>query len=159
MKELERIIKQLKLYKPEIDGRDSLRESIMQNIRRKKRKINYLFVWTEIVWLRRSLAIASVAIIAVFVLQQLFVINRIDKLEERMVSFNTEKILEYQRENVILNSVLFEEQFPGVLTDSIKVASEDLLDLVRSYSNLQNKYEEMLGTIKKNRSESTKQKL
>lgn len=159
MEELERIIKQLKLHKPEIEDRDSLRESIMQKIGSRNRKLDYLFGWTEIVWLRRSLAIASMAIVVVFIIQQLFVINRIDKLEDRMVSFNTENILEYQRKNVIANSVLFTDHEKRTLADSIKVATDDLLELVKSYRDLQMKYENMLKEVKTDDLEINNQKL
>jgi hypothetical protein len=159
MEELERIIKQLKLHKSEIEDRDSLRESIMQKIGSKNKKLDYLFGWTEIVWLRRSLAIASTVIVVVFIIQQLFVINRIDKLEDRMVSLNTEKILEYQRENVIANSALFTDHEKRTLADSIKVATDDLLELVKSYHDLQMKYENMLKKAKTDDTEINNQKL
>lgn len=159
MKELEKILKQLRLYKPRPDERDLLRENIMQQIRRKDSGINYFFGWTEIIWLRRSMSVAAVLIIGLFIIQQAFVVGRIDELEKRMVNINTENILDYQRENVMLNSILLEEEVEGVYDDSLKVASDDLLDLVRSYRDLQKKYEEMLGEIKKNRSESLNQKL
>jgi len=159
MKELDRIVKQLRLHKPEIDDRESLKESIMHNISRKNRRLDYLFGWTEIIWLRRSLAIASIVIVAVFIVQQLFVINRIDKLEKRMISFNTEKILEYQRENVIVNSVIMRNPETKLLADSINISTDDLLNLIREYRELQNKYEEIVGSNMNERSNRAKQKL
>jgi len=159
MKELDRIVKQLKLHKPEIDDRESLKESIMHNISSKNRRLDYLFGWTEIIWLRRSLAVASIVIVAVFIVQQLFVINRIDKLEKRMISFNTEKILEYQRENVIVNSVIMRNPETKLLADSINISTDDFLNLIGEYRELQNKYEEIVGSKMNERSNRAKQKL
>ena len=159
MEELDRILKQLKLNKPVIKDREFLREGIMNGITKKSRRLDYLFGWTEIVWLRRSLATASVVIVIMFALQQLRVVSRIDKLEKRMLSFNTEKILEYQRENVIVNSVIMHSQETAILADSIKVSTNDLLNLIREYRDLQTKYEQIVESKTNEGSNINKQKL
>jgi hypothetical protein len=134
-----------------------MKDSIMQNIKSRKRKIDYIFGWTDIIWLRKTLALASLIIVLAFIIQQLFVVDRINKLEKRMISINTEKILEYQRENVIVNSVIMEQPETSLLADSIKVSTDDLLNLLREYKELQYRYEKILGSqIKK---DSNKQKL
>ncbi len=159
MNELDRILKQLRLNKPEIEDRESFKEDIMHGIGKKERRLDYLFGWTEIVWLRRSLAIASAVIVILFILQQIHVVSRIDQIEKRMLSFNTEKILEYQRENVIVNSVLMRSQEATFLTDSINVSTYDLLNLIREYRDLQTKYEQIAGSQKDQKSIPNKQKL
>lgn len=159
MNELDRILKQLRLNKPEIEDRESFKEDIMHGIGKKERRLDYLFGWTEIVWLRRSLAIASAVIVILFILQQIHVVSRIDQIEKRMLSFNTEKILEYQRENVIVNSVLMRSQEASFLTDSINVSTYDLLNLIREYRDLQTKYEQIAGSQKDQKSIPNKQKL
>ncbi len=157
MKTLDRLISQLRRHEPAIEYRESLQDTIMKNIRSRKRKIDYVFGWTDIIWLRKSLAFASFIIVFAFVIQQLFVVDRINKLEKRMISINTEKILEYQRENVIVNSVIMKHQDASQLTDSINVSTDDLLNLIREYRELQYRYEKMLGSqIRKDRN---KQKL
>ncbi len=159
MKELDRILKHLRLKEPEIENRESFREEIMYRISNKSNRLDYLFGWTEIVWLRRSLATASVVIVIIFILQQLHVVNRIDQLEKRVLSFNTEKILEYQREDVIVNSVLMSSEEMTLLTDSINVSKYDLLNLIREYRDLQAKYEQIVGSKINERSIPNKQKL
>ena len=47
-----------------------------------------LFGWTNIVWLRRGLLAASVLLFVIFAIQQYIIINRIDSLENRMVSIS-----------------------------------------------------------------------
>ena len=159
MEELDRILKHLKLKEPEIENRESLREEIMHRISNKSKRLGYLFGWTEVVWLRRSLATASVVIVILFILQQLHVVNRIDQLEKRVLSFNTDKILEYQREDVIVNSVLMSSEEMTLLTDSINVSKYDLLNLIREYRDLQAKYEQIVGSKINERSIPNKQKL
>ena len=157
MEVLDKLIAQLRKHKPEIEYRESMKDSIMQNIKSRKRKIDYIFGWTDIIWLRKTLALASLIIVLAFIIQQLFVVDRINKLEKRMISINTEKILEYQRENVIVNSVIMEQPETSLLADSIKVSTDDLLNLLREYKELQYRYEKILGSqIKK---DSNKQKL
>jgi len=159
MNELDRILKQLRLNKPEIEDRESFKEDIMHKIGKKSRRLDYLFGWTEIVWLRRSLAIASAVIVILFLLQQIHVVSRIDQIEKRMLSFNTEIILEYQRENVIVNSVILRNQEATLLTDSINVSTYDLMNLIREYRDLQAKYERIVESQKDEESIPNKQKL
>ncbi len=148
MNESDKLIRQLRMYRPEIAGREELKESILQKTVKKTRQVDYIFGWTEIGWLRRSLSIASILIIGLFVGQQLLVIDRINNIEERMVSFNTDKILQFQRENVILNSLILEDPEASHLSDSISVSTYDLMQLLRDYRELQHKYEKMQGSKK-----------
>lgn len=148
MNESDKLIKRLRIYRPEIVDREELKASIMQKTGKRTRQVDYIFGWTEIGWLRRSLSVASILIIGLFVGQQLFVIDRINNIEERMVSFNTDKILQFQRENVILNSLILEDPEVSHLADSISVSTYDLMQLLRDYRELQNKYEKMQGSRK-----------
>ncbi|MGM0666220.1 MAG: hypothetical protein ACQETA_02770 [Bacteroidota bacterium] len=148
MKESDKLLKRLRMYRAEIVDREELKASIMQKTGRRTRQVDYIFGWTEIGWLRRSLSVASILIIGLFVGQQLFVIDRINNIEERMGSFNTDKILQYQRENVILNSLVQEDPEASHLADSISVSTDDLMQLLRDYRELQNKYEKIQGSRK-----------
>jgi len=159
MNGLDKLIRQLRMHMPEIHERDLLKESIMHKISNKNRKLDYVFGWTEIAWLRRSLSIAAILITGLFVGQQLFLIRSINKLEERMVSFNTDKILEFHRENVIANQVIMQDPEASILADSIKISTDDLLKLMREYRELQDKYDQIMGSKKKGIKNHTVQKL
>lgn len=148
MNESDKLIRRLRMHRAEIVDREELKDSIMSKISKRDRQMDFIFGWTEIGWLRRSLSLASILIIGLFLGQQLFVIDRINKIEERMVSFNTEKILQFQRENVILNSLILEDPEASQLADSISVSTHDLMKLVRDYRELQHKYEKMQGSGK-----------
>lgn len=159
MEELDKIKEHLRAYQPQMRDRDELRDDVMKRISCRKSGMDYVFGWTEIVWLRRSMALASVLIVILFGIQQVFMTKRIEKLEKRMISINTDKVLEYQREKVIANSVLFTDLERKDMNDSIKVATGDLLDLVKSYRSLQTKYEEILKKARTDKLENIKQKL
>ncbi len=159
MEEMDRIKKYLRAYEPQMRDRDELSEGVIKRISGRRSGMDYVFGWTEIVWLRRSMTVASVLIVILFGIQQLFMTKRIEKLENRMISNNTDKVLEYQREKVIASSVLFTDRDRKDMNDSIKVATGDLLDLVKSYRSLQAKYEEILDKARTDKLENKKQKL
>jgi len=159
MKKLDKIIYHLREYKPELHDRYTLEENIIKNINARKRLPDILFGWTDIVWLRRSLAVASLFIIGVFVIQQSILINRIEELEERVTYFNTEMILEYQRKNVRANAVIMKKQGYNIFNDSINIARDDLLEMIREYRDLQAKYEDVMNKKMDGEPENNEQKL
>lgn len=159
MEELDKILRRIRESKPGMESRYELRESIMEKVNKRANYLDYFFGWTDVGWLRKSLAFASVIIVLFFCGQQVFMTNRIDKLEKRMISINTDNILQYQRENVMANSVLYRDADRKKLADSIKVATDDLLDLVKSYRDLQLKYENVQNEAKQEKQENRKQKL
>ncbi|MDZ7740065.1 MAG: hypothetical protein U5K32_13585 [Bacteroidales bacterium] len=148
MKDLDKILQKLRDQVPSLTGRYELEERIMQRISRPEGFLTYFFAWTEVGWLRRSLAVASVFLLLAFGVQQLFIARRIGDLEKRMISFNTEKVLEYQREKVIANSVIFTDTEKRILADSLIVSTDDLMELVKSYRELQKKYEDLRQATK-----------
>lgn len=159
MKEYDRLIRSIRSQKPGIRNREILKDSIMSGIKDDQARPDYIFWWTEIRWLRRSLTIAASVIIGVFIVQQILISNRIDKLEGRMISINTEKILEMQRENVLVNSVSMKNSEVVRFTDSILVSTDDLLSLIREYRKLQEKYDELVRPDLSDEQNSDKQKL
>ncbi|HCC70807.1 MAG TPA: hypothetical protein DEQ09_06620 [Bacteroidales bacterium] len=159
MSDYNRIINKLRVFKPEIENRESLKESVMDRIGNEQSRPDYFFWWTEIRWLRRSMTIAASVIIGIFIIQQVLIANRIDKLEGRMISINTEKILEMQRENVIVNSVVMKNKEASRFADSILVSRDDLLSLIREYRMLQEKYDGIVGSEINSEQNSIKQKL
>ncbi|MBS0010921.1 MAG: hypothetical protein KFF49_05905 [Bacteroidales bacterium] len=159
MKELDRIIGHLRLFEPQIPEKESLKNKIMEKAGIGKEKSDYFFGWTKIVWLRRSLAVASVLITGIFIGQHLLLVNRINDLEKRMIGFNTEKILEYQRQNVLINAKIIKDYGLSLHPDSIKVSTGDLLNLINEYRELKTKYENLTGGALNKSIDQNKQKL
>jgi len=158
MTKYDEIINKLKGFSPEIRGKDFHVQKIMDrtiSISRERNSIyNFIFGWSNILWLRRSLAAASIFIVSLFVFQQFVIVNRIGSLEKRMVEINTENILENQKENVIVNAAIFRITDETNLTDSIKVARKDLRSLVGSYRDLLKRYNELEDEIRHQRGEA-----
>jgi hypothetical protein len=89
------------------------------------------------------MVIASLALVMIFVVQQFTVLNRLGSLEQRMMGVSTESIIEFQKENMHLNSVLYIENSNINPTDSVKVSNHDLVSLLRSYRELQKKLRDL----------------
>lgn len=114
--------------------------------------VTFLFGWTEIPWLRNGMVIASLTVVIVIFIQQFIIVDRVDSLENRIISINTENILSYQKEMMHANANLVtmsDEIFAG---DSVKVAGKDLATLIKSYRELQARYEELLEIVESSNS-------
>lgn len=101
--------------------------------------ISLLFGWIDMLWLRRGLAIASIALLLIFAVQHTILLKRIGLIEERITSTTRSNILEYQK---IIQAVVYEEiEISGLKeTDSVKVSIKDLGKLISSYRELQYRY-------------------
>ncbi|MCA1756072.1 MAG: hypothetical protein LC649_01255 [Bacteroidales bacterium] len=101
--------------------------------------VSFLFGWIDMLWLRRSLAIVSIALLLIFVVQHTILLKRVGLIEERITATTTSNILEYQK---VIQSVVYEELETSGLkeTDSVKVSIRDLGKLISSYRELQYRY-------------------
>lgn len=149
-----RIVNRLRNYKPEKHESSRLKERILMQLdsdreanKMKSSFFELLFGWTDIVWLRRSMLIISFSLIILFVAQQYLIFNRIDSLEKRMTGISTESILDFQKENMHANSVAYRMSEDVLASDSVKVSSSDLNSLIKSYRDLQERYNNLKGAI------------
>jgi len=109
--------------------------------------VRILFGWTEVPYLRTGMVVASVTVVVLILIQQGIIVDRIGSLESRIISTNTENILKFQKEMMHANATLVTMSDNVFSDDSIKVAGEDLLSLVRSYRELQVRYDELLEVV------------
>jgi len=148
-KKLTVLNKRMESYRPKLEGREELLEEVMSSISEKPGSpvtellSAFLFGWTDILWIRRSLVSASLLLVFIFVFQQYSIMSRIGRLENRMVNSSTDQIIRQQGEYVLLNSLLRQEVGERDLRDSIMVADKDLRDLINSYSELEKRYKEL----------------
>lgn len=149
MENYKKTIRRIVDHKIDSDSLDRVKSSILSEIESSSEPVgtvsilDFLFGWAEIVWLRRSMVIASLALVMIFVVQQFTVLNRLGSLEQRMMGVSTESIIEFQKENMHLNSVLYIENSNINPTDSVKVSNHDLVSLLRSYRELQKKLRDL----------------
>jgi hypothetical protein len=145
-----KIIGLLKRSRPEFKNTERVTERIMREIGDSKiqstsrdRLVHNLFGWVDNYWWRVAMATAAFAFVGIFILQQVVLTGRINRLERNMIKLDF-SAQGYDRDQEINHSVLldmvFEEQ---VNEDSITVSRSDLLRLLKSYQELLENYHEI----------------
>ena len=147
-KEIERSIERLKGYVPDTGRRNAIIDSVMSATYIEKGSaypgiLSYIFRWAEYPLLRKALVTLSFLLVLVFTGQQILIINRIDKLEGRVVESTTLQLLEHQGRNVLIKSAIKTSADDKDNIDSIMVANKDLRSLVESYNRLQKQYADL----------------
>ncbi len=151
MKEYDELLEKLRNVTSETGNEQEVINNVMRVIRKPEHLAftDVFFGWTDSLWLRRTMATIAVCIVFFFIVQQSMIINKIGMLEERVVEVSTQSILDQQKENVLARSVILRIPDDGEsLKDSLKVASKDLTDLIRSYRELQYEYERLKEELK-----------
>lgn len=164
MNRYSRILDRLKSFRADDQTSDSLKRRILNQLdmtadsrRVKSSLVELLFGWADILWLRRSMVLVSFALIILFLSQQFFIFGRLSSLEDRMTGISTDNILEFQKENMHVNSVVYSMSDEMFSNDSVKVSSRDLSSLIRSYRDLQERYNNLKGSINKDVKETIKE--
>jgi hypothetical protein len=145
-----RVIRTLKSNKPVLSDKEKLRDDIMRRIQGSMEKTtfnkklgNYLFGWADISWIRGAMAAAAVLFIGIFITQQIIITNRINNLEKQLIrTVNTINRREPDlgiMQKVLLNTVVRDQ----MMEDSITVSRSDLEELLNSYLELQENYENL----------------
>ena len=143
-----KVIEVLKGNKPVLVNKEKLTENIMRRIQVPvekytfhKKLTNYLFGWTEIGWIRGTMAIAATVFIGFFIIQQLAITDRINTLEKQLIktvnTINTQEPELGIMHKVLLN-IVAKDQMAG---DSITISRSDLESLLNSYLELEQNYD------------------
>jgi len=90
----EKVLEILKRTKPVLGSSEDIEEKVLNRISRKQVPeqnlsdlLEFLFGWTYIAWVRRSLVAASVCIVIVFVFQQSMMMRQINNLSRQIESY------------------------------------------------------------------------
>lgn len=145
-----KVIEVLKGNKPVLADKEKLTDDIMRRIHEPVEKFtfqeklaNYLFGWTEIGWIRGTMAIAATVFIGFFIIQQLVITDRINTLEKQLIktvnTINTQEPDLGIMQKVLLNIVAKDQ----MAEDSITISKSDLEELLNSYLELQENYDNM----------------
>jgi len=145
-----KVIEVLKGNKPVLANKEKLTDDVMRKIQKPVEKntfqeklSNYLFGWTEIGWIRGTMAIAATVFIGFFIIQQLVITDRVNTLEKQLIktvnTINTQEPDLGIMQKVLLN-IVAKDQMAG---DSITISISDLEKLLNSYLELQENYDNM----------------
>jgi hypothetical protein len=89
-----KVVEILKRTTPVLGSSEEIEEKVIERILRKQKRnpglseiVGFLFGWTYIAWVRRSLVAASVCIVIVFVFQQSIMMKQINNLSRQIESY------------------------------------------------------------------------
>lgn len=145
-----KVIKALKINKPVLTDKERLTDDIMRRIQGSEEKAAfheklsyYLFGWADISWIRGAMAVAAVLFAGIFITQQIIITNRVNNLEKQLIrTVNTINSREPDlgiMQKVLLNIVAKDQ----MMVDSITISKSDLEELLNSYLELQEDYENL----------------
>ena len=149
----EKLINIIRNNQSVMEGKEEFADNVMDMIRKsgtdtnKKGFIDFIFAWTDILWIRRSLASASFILISLFLFQQFMIIDRIGELEIRMIDGTHDEFNNSSMQNESTRSALKMMFEAGMAGDSIIIAEKDLIELIKAYRDLQQRYEELENII------------
>jgi len=110
---------------------------------------NFLFGWTEIVWIRRSLIMASFLLVAIFIYQQSVIVKQLNWLSTQIV-INGEK--HFNTSVIDFSGRLRFLKFSGsrVHSNSSPITDDQLDMLIESIDKLQKDYNNLTRIIEEN---------
>lgn len=143
-----KVIEALKGNKPVLANKEKLTDDIMRRIQEPVKKFtfqeklsNYLFGWADIGWIRGTMAIAATVFIGIFIVQQVIITDRVNSLEKQLIrtvnTINTQEPDLGIMQKVLLNMVTKDQ----MIEDSITISRSDLEELLNSYLELQENYD------------------
>jgi hypothetical protein len=147
------LMNMLRKSKPDIGDPEILSEKALNRIRDRKRKViskeiivDYLFGWIYIGWVRKSLVIASLIIVIVFVYQQSVILKKVNDLSEQIVVTGDETFAPSKND---LDMTLLLYKFSGhtIPSGNVNIPERQLEQLIESYNELKERYEDLLKLI------------
>lgn len=108
----------------------------------------FIFGWTSVAWVRRSLAIASLLLVGMFAYQQFEILTGIRDINYRMKEgggFEVRPSASYDQGKVLQLATS-----PSDGLDSIKVSVEDISRLIESYNKLEISWERINRILQRN---------
>jgi hypothetical protein len=144
----QKVINALKSNNPVLTNKERMIDDIMIRIKESSEKLSiqeklayYLFGWVNIFWLRGTMAFAAVLFAGLFIIQQLMIADRLNKLEKQSIRMenmiNGRGPLFGMNQKILVNSFM-ENQ---MTEDSITVSTHDLEEIVNNYWELMRDYE------------------
>lgn len=104
----------------------------------------FLFGWTEIMWVRRSLILASFVLILMFVYQQSVIVRQLNTLSSHIVFDNLRPSSSIQTERLTRLKLI--KSSAGRMDEDL-LTDEQIQQMIKSYDKLRTEYESLLKII------------
>jgi hypothetical protein len=144
-----KVLSLLRESKPELNNTEEIKRVVLERLRKKNVQgiqlsdiLDFFFRWVYIDWVRRSLIMASVALVVVFAYQQVVILKRIDSLSRQTVIIDKGNPIsrsgEVEKElTIFMNSG---RKFP---LKTITISEKQMKELIESVEDLQVKYKDL----------------
>ncbi|MFC2081517.1 hypothetical protein ACFLR8_04840 [Bacteroidota bacterium] len=143
-----KIINILKSNSPVFTNKKRITDDIMSRIIEsseistlQEKLVDYFFGWVNIYWLRGTMAVAAVIFTGFFIIQQLIISNRLDKLQNQSIRMeniiNGREPVLGMNQRILINTFMENQR----KEDSITISTYDLEELVNNYWELLRNHE------------------
>jgi hypothetical protein len=146
----------LKKSGPVADSQDDIEREVIYRIsslpEQEKKTFsifNFLFGWTEIVWIRRSLIMASFVLVAIFIYQQSVIVKQLNWLSNQIV-VNNEKPVNTISSGFPVRLRFLKFSGNRVHSNNSTISDEQLEMLIESLDKLQTDYDNLAKIIGEN---------
>lgn len=170
-----KVLKILKQAKPVLNSTDDIEEKVLSRISLNRKHgadlsglIDFLFGWTYITWVRRSLIAASAFLVIVFVFQQSLIMKQISNLSRQIDAYEKDAS-GVSSENLSRSLLMFrlsDKRFPflrkGESEKQVEEFFRSIDELEKEYKDLHNMIEhdpELKKLIEQKLSEITESKI
>jgi hypothetical protein len=148
-----KVLKILRNSRPQLDSTGDIEREVINKIARAHQNrlnlseiIDFLFGWVYIGWVRKSLILASVILVLVFVYQQGVILKRIDLISRQTVVTNKE-IVSTPTDEIEKLLLVYKNSGRRFPSKTITISEKEMKDLLESVKELQIKYKDLENLI------------
>ncbi len=148
----DRVMDILRKSRPFLPETGDIEENVMGRIRETSEKTShpfrvfeYLFGWVYIGWIRTGLITASIVLISLFAWQQSVILKRINSLERKAI-ISDGRLFTVTRDE-LEGKILLYKLTGAKPAESLAIPEGQLNKFIRSYSELQSRYGDLLKMI------------
>jgi hypothetical protein len=152
----DKVLELLRKSEPALTSADEIAEKVLKAISKREVKhhtdisevLDFMFSWTNNVWVRRSLITAAAVMVIVFIFQQGIILNQINQLSRQINTsgWNASSVNTRYLNNSTLMFRFKERLLPAGKTN---VSDEKVEELLRSIDNLKKEYKDLHELIEK----------
>ena len=143
------VLNLLKVSKPKLGSAEDIEREVIKRITSVNPVmstltgiIDFLFSWVYIGWVRRSLIVASVALVVIFIYQQGVILKRIDFLTRQTVVIdgknNPDPVDQFEK--ILMN---YKNEVRKLPLKTITISEKQMKELIESVNELQIKYKDL----------------
>lgn len=149
----EKVIDILRKSKPKLHQLEKVENTVVSRIGPSKLKIHSisdfiesLFGWVYIGWVRKSFLTAAIALAVIFIYQQAFILKQVNNISKQIITIRNESIPPSSKE-IGKQLTLFKISTMLSPKSEIKISLTQLEEILKSYDDLQLKYQDLLRAI------------